>query len=145
MRQPKFCSLQCAYRERRGDKSPKFRGCAVSYRGVGWVHTAEIIRARDEYLCGICRELPDKTKHHVDHVIPFRLMKLWGLDPNHYDNLQTLCNSCHSTKHHVEDRLLKGDLLGFLCGLVAMNYPIGRIRAACAVAELTTKGLPNVA
>ena len=142
---PKFCSIQCAYKERRGEKSPKFRGGIITYRGCRWLQIAEEIRARDQYLCGICNDLPGRRKHHVDHVIPFRLMEQWGLDPNLYDNLQTLCNSCHSTKQGVEDRLLRGNVLGFLRGLVLMNYPIARIRAACAVAELSTKGLPTAA
>jgi 5-methylcytosine-specific restriction endonuclease McrA len=145
-RKPKFCSLDCAYRARRGDKSPKFRGGAVTYRGARWVQIAEEIRARDGFICGVCCALQKpRRKHCVDHTIPFRLMDKWSLDPNQYDNLLTLCDSCHGKKHSIEDRLLRGDVLGFLRGLVAMNYPIGRIRAACAVAELSTNGLPNVA
>jgi 5-methylcytosine-specific restriction endonuclease McrA len=145
-RNPKFCSLDCAYKARRDDKSPKFRGGIITYRGCRWLQIADEIRARDEFLCGICHALQKlRRKHPVDHTIPFRLMEMWGLDPNHYDNLLTMCDSCHGKKQSVEDKLLRGDVLGFIRGLVTMNYPIERIRAACAVAELSTKGIPNVA
>jgi 5-methylcytosine-specific restriction endonuclease McrA len=146
VRQPKFCSLQCAYKARRGAGSQHFRGGSIAYRGVQWVNIAAEIRARDEFLCRACGKLPKvKREHCVDHIIPFRLMKQWGLDPNQYDNLLTVCDSCHGRKFASEGKLLRGDLLGFLRGLVAIAYPVERIRAACAVAELSTKGLPNAA
>ncbi len=145
-RKPKFCSLECAYKARRGAESPKFRGGIITYRGARWLEIAEQTRAKDGFLCGVCRLLPKaRRKHCVDHTIPFRLMKLWGFDPNHPDNLLTMCDSCHGKKQAPEDSLLRGDVLDFIRGLVAMNYPIERIRTACALAELSTKGLPSAA
>jgi hypothetical protein len=141
-RQPKYCSHECAYAMRRGGESPKFRGGAITYRGAGWTQTAHEIRSRDGNLCGICQKLPvGKTKHHVDHIIPFRLMKQWGLEPNAHVNLLTLCINHHTKKTPLEDKLLRGDVLGFARGLVAMLYPIQAAQEAFAAAGLSAKGL----
>jgi 5-methylcytosine-specific restriction endonuclease McrA len=140
-RQPKFCSLSCAYAARRGADSPKFRGGVITYRGAKWLDVAEQTRARDQYLCVPCGALTKSRKHSVDHIIPFRLMVQWGLDPNQPDNLVTTCGSCHGKKQGFEDRLIRGDVVGFLRGLVSIHYPLDRIRAACALAGLSMNGI----
>jgi 5-methylcytosine-specific restriction endonuclease McrA len=140
-RVPKFCSIACAYKERRGAKSPNFRGGTVGYRGVRWADIAEQARARDQYLCGACSVLHGRVKHSVDHVIPYRLMRQWGIDPNHFDNLQTLCRACHGRKFEAENRLLRGDLVGFVQSMLSMKYPELRIRAALQHAGLSCAAL----
>jgi hypothetical protein len=52
------------------------------------------IRARDGYLCVICRRVPTGSELHVHHIIP-----LSNFGTNYERNLATLCYSCHGRQH----------------------------------------------
>jgi 5-methylcytosine-specific restriction endonuclease McrA len=48
----------------------------------------------------------------VDHIIPWILLKADESVANHFDNLASLCISCHGKKTlSVEPKLFKGDVL----------------------------------
>lgn len=46
---------------------------------------------RDGFICKVC----NREAEMVDHIIPTKVR--WDLRLN-FDNLQSLCNSCHTTK-----------------------------------------------
>jgi hypothetical protein len=128
-RTPKYCSLQCAYVARRGMASPLYREPAKGTRGIVWLKLAREIRKRDDYLCLACGERAG-IKAHVDHVLPERLMRLWKCEPHHADNLVTLCNSCHTKKTHIEQRLFRGDFVGFRSEVKTIGYPMDAVERA---------------
>lgn len=135
-KKPKFCSPKCCYMSRRGHKSPLHRGTAYKTRGADWKETAKVIRARDGNLCVACRQAGDGRKLSVDHIIPYRLMIQWEINPNAAVNLASLCINCHPVKTAYERDLLAGDVVGFLSGLRWMHYPSDRVKAACEYAGL---------
>ncbi len=77
-----------------------------------------------------------KCKAHTDHLFPFRLVRSWGLDPNDLNNLNSLCNSDHTAKTHVEQKLFSGDWMGFWEGMARLNFPYERLLAACNLYKL---------
>lgn len=133
---PKFCSPKCCYMSRRGHKSPLHRGTAYKTRGADWKETAKVIRARDGNVCVACGLAGEGRKLSVDHIIPYRLMIQWDINPNAAVNLASLCINCHPVKTAHEVALLAGDVVGFLSGLRWMHYPDDRVRAACEYASL---------
>lgn len=141
-RDPKYCSLKCTYADRRGEASRLHRGVHYGNRGSGWARIAAEIRSRDSKCCVICSQPQGEKRFHVDHIVPYRLMVQWGLEPNNEINLATLCTADHGRKTMAESKLLCGDVLGFNRTLVAIGYPVNMVRAALEFAELTTKGLP---
>ena len=63
-------------------------------RGYGWnwQKLRPVVLVRDGWLCRVCGRPAGKSAH-VDHIVPKRQ---GGTDE--LDNLQTLCQSCHSRK-----------------------------------------------
>jgi hypothetical protein len=106
---PKYCSRPCKDHAR-------LRPGSTSHRGPGWRKIAEQIRERDGRLCVRCgaTERPNR-RHHVDHIIPWILLKHRPDVANDSANLASLCDRCHGIKTTViEPRLFKGDLLGLV-------------------------------
>lgn len=138
---PKFCDLRCYVAYTQSQPSPLLRGAAI-YRGRNWRRIRRDITARDVETCQACGRSEHKKKPPVDHIIPYRLMLDWGLEANVDGNLITVCDSCHSKKTNaIEPKLLRGDLIGFVLGLLKMRYPEDRIRTALQAAELSTSFL----
>jgi len=63
----------------------------------GWKKICRQVYVRDNYVCQKCYEGMEDSKcaHHVHHIIPFRESK-----DNGFNNLITLCPSCHSKTHN---------------------------------------------
>jgi 5-methylcytosine-specific restriction endonuclease McrA len=67
----------------------------------------------------------------IDHIVPELLLFKFGItNPHEAVNLICLCRECHGRKKTVEDRLFRGDKLGFLAGLRALGWPMERVEAA---------------
>ena len=66
--------------------------CKRGYDNGRWQAIRQQILARDHYLCRSCGE-PVGSSGEVDHIVARRN---GGSDD--YDNLQTLCKTCHSRK-----------------------------------------------
>ena len=130
----KFCSKECQYAHTRGENHCLFRGNRRGYRGANWLKQASAARLRDGGVCQGCGAICTE-KASVDHVVPFRLTKLYGgrenKDPNDLRNLLSLCRSCHSKKTQAERKLLKGDMIGFITA-VKCFLPIEKVQPALA-------------
>jgi len=111
----RFCSVQCradwqsdSYR---GSGAPNYRGGkAMLYNGTiqkgEWLKIAEKARAKDNHNCADCGMETDEHWDRygesltVHHKIPPREFENDG-DPHNFENLVTLCVSCHSDRHHA--------------------------------------------
>jgi DEAD/DEAH box helicase domain-containing protein len=70
--------------------------------GPGWTKIRERVRARDGFRCQVCgtpengpsTELRTSRQHDVHHKIPFRQF-VSAEQAHRFDNLTTLCSSCH--------------------------------------------------
>lgn len=90
------------------------RVCSVDYGAM---------RARlrtDSFAC-------QRATEHIDHLIPRRWLEERGVNPHQTNNLLSVCGSCHGRKKTFEDRLFRGDALGWLQGLRQLGYPVDRI------------------
>ncbi len=83
--------------------------------------------------------MTDKTQRkrygcrlHGDHVIPFRYVRDKRLGPeNARVNLILLCTKCHGIKGPLERCLTeKSNILGYVQGMRAMNFPLDRLKDA---------------
>ena len=103
--EPTFCSPRCS-------GIARVRDGATRDRGTGWKARAAAIRDRDGHRCVRC-DAPETTKaHHVDHVIPWVMLRDHQDVANQPENMATLCQECHGYKTaYVEPRLLKGDMM----------------------------------
>jgi endogenous inhibitor of DNA gyrase (YacG/DUF329 family) len=131
-RKRKFCSTKCQYAYNVADNSPLYRGNRRHSRGATWPRQSKIARERDGNTCQGCGAVPNE-RASIDHIVPFRLTVVYaqtdGLDPNDPRNLIALCRSCHGKKTQAENKLLAGDLIGFLSAIRSF-LPIGRVEAA---------------
>ena len=129
-RKGRFCSSICFYASNSGSKSPLSRdGVFHLPPNKLWAELCAFIRQRDK-VCAAC-SVPHGKKHHpVDHIIPRRMVHAWGNDPHQICNLVYLCRSCHGRKGMAENKILRGDFVGFVTELKAMNYPMNRVREA---------------
>jgi 5-methylcytosine-specific restriction endonuclease McrA len=59
-----------------------------------WRKLREIVFKRDGAICVQCGE-DERTKLHIDHIIPKRLV---GDSGDQLDNLQVLCQKCNLSK-----------------------------------------------
>lgn len=138
---PKYCNLDCYIAHTQARSSPLRREGVDPYRGGNWRALRLEVRDADGNRCQLCGKA-GRNNHRglpVDHIIPARQMVLWGFEPNQVGNLITICESCHAVKTNVaEPTLLRGNLIGFTLELLAMHYPIPRIRRALDLAELST-------
>lgn len=129
----KFCSDECRKLYMRGENSHMFRGGNRAYRGSNWTQQAALARARDGGWCQGCGAPHSVEKASVDHIVPFRLTKIYAdkdqKDPNDLANLICLCRKCHARKTSAEVKLLKGDVIGFLTA-VNIFMPIQKVEQA---------------
>lgn len=90
-----------------GDQHPNWKGgiSALEFEkkygmlGEEWKILAQKIRKRDNFVCQYCGK---KNSTSVHHIIPARINK-----DNHFDNLITLCKSCHVKVERLTDKYLK--------------------------------------
>src|SRR5579864_800657 len=92
----KFCSMECAYKNRRmallvGSDNPNWRGGRALSYGAGWNALKAEIRLRD-LVCQGCGKSPEQNGRALDvhHLQPFRFS-----GDNSPENLVALCRSCH--------------------------------------------------
>lgn|ERR1039458_5795 len=141
-RSRKYCSRACCLAYSVGPNNPHWRGNRRLERGVTWAKNRDLAREKDLQMCQGCGVLSvPGQKISVDHIVPYSLAKAYAAenplyDPNHQFNLVCLCRSCHTRKTHIETRLLRGDIIGFLAEAKAV-IPVGRL-----VGALKYSGLP---
>jgi hypothetical protein len=84
---------------RRGENHPMWHGGSSQnrFRGYDWPSIRLDIYKRDGYRCQICHSNRNLVCHHI---VPYRLTK-----NNDYNNLITLCKSCHPTYENKPDKL----------------------------------------
>jgi hypothetical protein len=71
-----------------------------------------------------------KVKQVCDHLFPVKFLLRLKLDPHVEVNMMSVCASCHGRKLKHEDKIFRGDVLGFMAGLNRIGYPVERVRAA---------------
>ncbi|MHB8539451.1 MAG: HNH endonuclease signature motif containing protein [Candidatus Acidiferrales bacterium] len=67
----------------------------------------------------------------IDHIIP-ELFLFQHSIPDAHDpaNLICVCKPCHGRKKTVEDKIFRGDRMGFLSGLRQLGWPMKRVENA---------------
>lgn len=116
--------------------------------GPNWNRIRNQVRARDGYRCQVCGAFEvDRQAHHVHHKQPFRSFTSRE-EANRFDNLITLCPTCHHKAEQVV-RMRSGlsglaYLLGSLAPLFLMCDPEDIGVVADPQSELTN-GHPMVA
>jgi 5-methylcytosine-specific restriction endonuclease McrA len=130
-RKARFCSFPCWYKSNSGTNNPATRdGVFHVPPAQVWRDACAYIRERDGHMCTACQAEYSGRKHPIDHIIPRRMVHGWGSDPHMIANLVTLCRACHGRKLHAENKVIKGDIVGFVLGLAAMRYPMHRVEEA---------------
>lgn len=94
----KFCSRECAGRNRVGPKSPRWRGgvSSLRHRAMGQLPYKRWRRAvfvRDDFTCQCCGRRG--VKLNADHIRPW---SVWPSLRYEVSNGQTLCIFCHQEK-----------------------------------------------
>lgn len=142
-RKGRFCSLKCFYMANSGSESPiKRDGTFHCPSKKVWDGLCGVIRERDRQMCRACGLPPrGNHKHPVDHIVPRRQMFTWGIDPHQLFNLATLCRSCHGKKTFAENSILRGDFIGFISELKAINYPMDLVKEAFMQLGLPTQSI----
>ncbi len=138
-----FCSRECFSTYNVGENNSIYRGQRKDDRGPRWNKIAEEIRIRDERKCMACSksEAGFKQRFPVDHIVPYRMMLAFEIHPNDPINLMTLCHSCHPKKTHIESRLLKGDVIGFLDDMrTILKLDIHQVKMALVYAGMLREG-----
>lgn len=69
----------------------------------GMADLRPLILERDEYLCQKCGQKVMSRTAQVDHIRPIRRFKR-PIDANAFENLQTLCITCHKNKTEVDQQ-----------------------------------------
>ncbi|SRR6266404_468081 len=67
------------------------------------------------------------VKECVDHLIPRRYLESRGINPHQANGLLSICGSCHGRKKTIEDRLFRGDAVGWIQGLRSIGFPVTEI------------------
>jgi 5-methylcytosine-specific restriction endonuclease McrA len=81
-----------------GKNNPGWRGGINSIMNgrlnlSSWKIIRNKILKRDKFSCQVCHR--KNCKLNIHHIIPFRITK-----NNSFNNLITLCDSCHQIKEH---------------------------------------------
>jgi len=134
-----FCSRECQHKFFKEHRHPAWRGERRHERGKDWPTASAAARARDNNICVNC-DCEDGKRISVDHIVPYRLAKLWSPQPNALVNLACMCRSCHSKKTGIERRLLEGDIHGFITSM----YTLGGINYYRVLDALKYFGLERV-
>jgi len=108
----------------------KWPGTAPNRKG--WIsHRTLALRGRCEVeSCGVDFKQTG-AKRHVDHIVPARLIRrLRAGNPDHRENLQCICGSCHGCKLQADHKLCMGDRLGYLEILRVNHFDVARAERA---------------
>lgn len=97
--------------------------------GPEWNKIKNQIRNRDGYRCKVCGIVENDTKHHVHHIIPFKVFTTW-IEANRMDNLVTLCPKCHRRAENVV-RLRSG-----LTGLSYITHHLASLFLMCDIEDI---------
>lgn len=122
------CSTRCSGLRQRGENSPHWRGLRRADRGWNWKEKQSEARERDGHICCCLKHNKRLVSYReercsVDHVIPYRVVMAWNqqgktFDPNHLDNLISLCRRCHQIKTTgIEPLLLRGNVKEFITAM----------------------------
>jgi len=105
----RFCDKACAGKatwigkgQPTGREHWNWRGGADYYRGPGWRHIRDRIRARDRWRCRDCGEDRRGKVLHVHHLIRAEEWDRPG-EANLDENLISLCPRCHSIREQGMD------------------------------------------
>lgn len=148
LKRRRFCGRHCMWAWRREHASElKIRfGQRKQDRGRDWPQASQLARESHEHKCQApgC-DVPLNERASVDHIIPYRLLlKLKaddpGLNPNDQRNLIPLCRPHHVRKNEAENRLFRGDVVGFISS-AGRFIPKERIESALALYRLTNPRL----
>jgi 5-methylcytosine-specific restriction endonuclease McrA len=63
----------------------------------GMADLRPLIMKRDEYACQLCGANVTDSTAEIDHIRPVRRFKR-PIDANTFDNLWTVCKTCHKAK-----------------------------------------------
>lgn len=101
------CRSEMMSEKYQGKKNPQWKeNTEQTYYGGSWVKHRENILERDQYKCRVC-----STEEYIDvhHIKPAKTFEDNYGEMNDYDNLISLCRSCHTSveglwpnKNHVE-------------------------------------------
>lgn len=95
------CNKSNSERHKLYDKHRRDKETASFYSSSAWQKVREQALIRDKGLCLRCVKKKKITHADmVDHIIPIKVMWEYRLD---LENLQSLCNHCHSIKT-IEDK-----------------------------------------
>lgn len=113
-----FCNQKCkndwmAYTFN-GENSPSWRGGHEWYRGENWKAQRRKALKRDGYKCVKCGASKNEVKLMVHHKIPFRFFNGDYEKANVLENLETNCNSCHSSQESHLWHKVPGEFQRFL-------------------------------
>ncbi|QOS89237.1 HNH endonuclease [Peribacillus sp. JNUCC41] len=81
-----------------GENAPSWRGGCDNYRGENWKSQRRKALKRDGHKCVQCGIPESEAKLMVHHKIPFRFFNGNYEKANILENLETNCNSCHSSQ-----------------------------------------------
>jgi hypothetical protein len=130
----------CKARFRTQEKPVRWEGVDRKWPGTspdrgGWSsHRAPALRGNCEVeSCRVDFKLAG-VRRHVDHIVPARLIRrLRAGNPDHRENLQCICGSCHGCKLQADHKLCMGDRLGYLEILRVNHFDVTRVERALAL------------
>ena len=113
--------------------------------GPDWPRIRLAVRTRDGFRCQVCGALETNREHDVHHKTPFKAFASIA-EANRFDNLTTLCPSCH---HKAEQNVR------IRSGLAGLSYVLSQLAPLflmCDPNDLgmhtdstgTIRGLPSV-
>lgn len=97
------CKNKQSERHKLYDKHIRDKDASSFYSSSAWQKVREQALIRDKGLCQLCLKKKKITlADMVDHIIPIKVMWEYRLD---LDNLQSLCNHCHSIKTNEDKKI----------------------------------------
>lgn len=105
-----FCNVQCMaefYEESgafTGEKNGAWLGGKMTYYGPNWLSQRRRARERDNYCCQECgiTEKEYGRELSVHHKKRFKLFFGDWFQANQIDNLESLCEPCHKSRHQKD-------------------------------------------
>ncbi len=104
--------------------------------GTNWKSIRNQVRARDYYSCQVCGVKETSREHDVHHKLPFRTFTSPEL-ANKWDNLITLCHSCHQRAESMI-RIKTG-----LSGLAYVLHHLAPFNLMCDIKDLGVHSDPR--
>ena len=77
------------------------------------------------------RVIPYRPVQNLHHIFSRRMLKESKLNPHDRLNIISVCQKCHGKAKKAEERLIAGDIFGFLHAYRDMGFPMSYVwRAA---------------